>query len=158
MRYLAQFMMRMKRSPQLRKIMKAGENKNQAGERAGERAGKGGVVPPKDKRFKKGQSGNPKGKPPMPLEVRRARELIKDANEKIVNELIATGEYQDLVMLGIRNTIAEGKVDGLKFLNDYIGNKPTDKVESNSNVTTTNLDLTIEQKKEFIKKYLSEKK
>ena len=107
--------------------------------------------PPVETRFKKGQSGNPKGKPPLPPEIKEARLLIKQANERVVNKLVASGRYEELLELGLINTIEAGKVDGLKFINDYVGNKPIDKTEISGDL---NVDLYANLTKEELKKEL----
>ncbi len=65
---------------------------------------------------------------------------------------------QDIVTINTFNRALKGNPKAMELLHYYAGDKPTETVESNSNVTITNLDLTIKQKKEFIKKYLSEQK
>lgn len=129
------------------------ENINQTGERAG----KGGIIPPVEKRFKPGQTGNPNGRPKLTEEERKERSIqkyLETANAELVQELIESGEYKELLLLAIRNTVAEAKVDGFKFLNDYNGNKPLNKSEVSGNINTTAIELTIEQKEAIVKKYL----
>ena len=103
------------------------------------------------KPFKKGQSGNPKGKPPIPPEIKEARLLLKEANERVVNKLVANGRYEELLEIGLINTIEAGKVDGLKFINDYLGNKPIDKTEISGELE---VDLYANLTKEELKKEL----
>lgn len=81
------------------------------------------------KPFKPGQSGNPSGRKPIPLEEKQARQIIKDMNESLVKELILTGRYKALLTEAIEKSCQLGKVDGLKFINDYVGNKPMERIE-----------------------------
>lgn len=62
---------------------------------------------PKDKRLKNlkppFEKGNKlalgKGRPKIPQEIKEARQLIKEANERVVNKLIANGKYEELFEL-----------------------------------------------------------
>ena len=85
--------------------------------------------PPKEKRFKPGQSGNPKGKPKIPEEEKSIIEYLQTANAQVVKDLIKSKEYPKLLRAGLKRAIKMGKFEGFKFLNDYNGNKPTEKVE-----------------------------
>lgn len=126
-------------------------------EQTGERAGKGGVIPPTESRFKPGQTGNPNGRPKLTEEEKKERSIqkyLETANAQLVQDLIESGEYRDLLLTAVRNTVAEGKIDGFKFLNDYNGNKPLNKSEVNGNLNTTTIELTIEQKEAIVLKYL----
>jgi hypothetical protein len=93
--------------------------------------------------FKPGQSGNPSGRKPIPLEEKQARQFIKDMNEDLVKDLISTGRYKALLTEAIEKSCQLGKVDGLKFINDYVGNKPMERMEHTGNddkpivITTT---------------------
>lgn len=81
------------------------------------------------KPFPKGQSGNPSGRTPLAPEEKQARQFIKDMNEELVKELILTGRYKALLTEAIEKSCQLGKVDGLKFINDYVGNKPMERIE-----------------------------
>jgi hypothetical protein len=95
------------------------------------------------KPFSKGQSGNPSGRKPIPADEKLARQIIKDMNEELVKDLISTGRYKALLTEAIEKSCQLGKVDGLKFINDYVGNKPMERMEHTGNddkpivITTT---------------------
>lgn len=96
------------------------------------------------KPFSKGQSGNPSGRKPIPLEEKQARQFIKDMNAELAHDLIASGKYKALLIQAIETSCQMGKMDGIKFLNDYNGNKPKEQMEHTGNddkpiVITTNL-------------------
>lgn len=40
------------------------------------------------KNFKAGQSGNPKGRPPLPVDLKEARELNREELERIINRFL----------------------------------------------------------------------
>ena len=84
------------------------------------------------KPFPKGQSGNPNGRAPIPLEEKQARQFIKEMNESLARDLITSGKYKELLKQAIEASCRAGRMDGLKFLNDYNGNKPSDKIEVNT--------------------------
>lgn len=79
--------------------------------------------------FKPGQSGNPSGRKPIPLEEKQARQFIKDTNEELARDLITSGKYKAFLEIAIEASCRAGKMDGLKFLNDYNGNKPKESIE-----------------------------
>lgn len=84
------------------------------------------------KPFKKGQTGNPNGRPRLTEEDKKERSIqkyLETTNAEFVKSLIESGEYMTYLKQALQNTIAAGKIDGFKFLNDYNGNKPTEKVE-----------------------------
>ena len=95
------------------------------------------------KPFPKGNKAST-GRPKIPLEEKQARQIIKEMNEDLVKELILTGRYKALLTEAIEKSCQLGKVDGLKFINDYVGNKPMERMEHSGNddkpiVITTNL-------------------
>ena len=76
------------------------------------------------KPFPKGKSGNPSGRAPIPPDEKLARQIIKDMNSDLIIELIQTGQYKKLLKQAIEASCRAGRMEGLKFLNDYNGNNP----------------------------------
>jgi len=72
------------------------------------------------------------GRPRLTEEDKKERSIqkyLETTNAEFVKSLIESGEYMTYLKQALQNTIAAGKIDGFKFLNDYNGNKPTEKVE-----------------------------
>lgn len=78
--------------------------------------------PPVSTRFKPGQSGNPKGKPPIPPEVRKAREILKALNDKVALRMVDDGTYEESIIMAVKMSAESGSIQGVKYLNDIIGN------------------------------------
>jgi len=132
--------------------VKTGKKKNNSGN-------PNPLPPPKETQFKKGQSGNPKGKPKLTEDEKTERAIqkyLETANSNYVKRLIEKGEYEEYLDRAINATIAMGKMDGIKFMNDYNGNKPSEKVVHEGNdEKPINVKLTGEAlQKELIKRGL----
>uniref|UniRef100_UPI002B1E3FE2 hypothetical protein n=1 Tax=Enterobacter agglomerans TaxID=549 RepID=UPI002B1E3FE2 len=62
------------------------------------------------------------------------QKYLETANSDYVKEIVKNGKYKDYLEQAILNTILAGKVDGLKFLNDYNGNKPKENLDVKSDI------------------------
>jgi hypothetical protein len=79
------------------------------------------------------------GRPQLTDEEKEERSVLKyleTANSNFVKSLIKSGKYEEYLQQALINTIAAGKVDGLKFLNDYNGNKPKEQTEHSGEIKT----------------------
>lgn len=78
-------------------------------------------VPPDHSKFKKGQSGNPKGRPPL----RDIKEVLKDllSQQKNQTQLI------DGLMSVVVNKALKGDLKAVEMLLSYTYGKPTQKTE-----------------------------
>lgn len=105
------------------------------------------------KPFPKGNRAST-GRPKLSNETKQARELLKNMNESIALELIESGEYMQLVKEAIRANSISGKFDGIKFVNDYTGNKPPEQVQVMDTRDSIMDDLlaTIQSKQDAIKR------
>lgn len=116
---------------------------------------------PNNKPFKKGQSGNPNGRPKG---VRNFKTVIEEIFALPIDTL---EEELKLKILGLNPKIKtiedafnarlvvdalEGDSYSKKEILERMHGKVTDKLDAN--VNTTNIELTIEQKEAIVKKYL----
>lgn len=106
--------------------------------------------------FRKGDPNIPisPGRPKLTEEEKQERSIqkyLETANSKYVKGLIESGEYETKLALALDNTIALGKMEGFKFLNDYNGNKPTEKTEHSGQIE---VDVYQNLSKEELKKEL----
>lgn len=123
-----------------------------------EKIGKGN--PPKKFQFKPGQSGNPSGRKPIPLEEKQARQFIKDMNAELAHDLIASGKYKALLIQAIETSCQMGKMDGIKFLNDYNGNKPkefveVEQVDKYKELTKEEIEVELERRGLNVERFMS---
>ena len=80
------------------------------------------------KPFTKGNKASP-GRTPIPESVKQFNKNLKDMNASVALDLIESGEYEKLLKETLRNNAKTGRLDGIKFINDYNGNKPGEKIE-----------------------------
>ena len=85
--------------------------------------------PPEHSRFKKGQSGNPKGRPKLPD--------IKDAVAKILSDEKEGKNALDAILSAMRSKATKGDVRAAEFLIDRGYGKPNQKVENTGNQSLT---------------------
>ncbi|MBK8396137.1 MAG: hypothetical protein IPL26_12985 [Leptospiraceae bacterium] len=67
------------------------------------------------------------GRPKLTDEEKKERSVqkyLETANSEFVKDLIESGEYKKYLKQAVLNTVAAGKMDGFKYLNDYNNNKP----------------------------------
>lgn len=85
--------------------------------------------PPKDKQFKPGQSGNPKGRKPQTPEEKKVKraidELVKEYKERLAQAL------PDISEVLVKSAI-EGNMPAIKELNDRVMGKPEQKSDITS--------------------------
>ena len=121
--------------------------------------GRNGNPPPIEKGFKKGQSGNPNGRPKG---LRNRSTVLKEfleATLKTKNPI--TGKDEDLTveqrmaLSMIAQVLTKGNVQAWNSIKDDVYGKITDKIESN--LTITDLDVTPEQRREALKRILNVK-
>ncbi len=113
------------------------------------------------KPFKKGQSGNPKGRPEGARNFKTILEEIfsvladqETAQElKTINPKIKTNE--DLFAAKLFYDAMNGDSYSKKEILERMHGKVTDKLDANINSTT--IEYTKEERKEFLRKYLSDR-
>jgi len=80
------------------------------------------------KPFKKGNTASVGyGRPKVKEEVK----AVKDANYQLLNELVKSGKYNEIMLEVIENQRANGKIDALKFLSDSVIGKEPVKIPTN---------------------------
>ena len=81
-----------------------------------------------DKNLKPFSKGNKAsvgyGRPKVKEEVK----AVKDANYNLLNELIKSGKYNEIMLEVIENQRINGKIDVLKFLSESVVGKETVKI------------------------------
>lgn len=113
------------------------------------------------KPFKKGQSGNPKGRPEGARNFKTILEEIfsvladqETSQElKTINPKIKTNE--DLFAAKLFYDAMNGDSASKNIIIDRYYGKMTDKLDANINSTT--IEYTKEERKEFLRKYLSDR-
>jgi hypothetical protein len=83
-------------------------------------------VPPEHSKFKKGQSGNPKGRPKLPN--------LKEAMAKVLAEEKDGMVALDAVLLKLRQMAMKGNPKAIEMLLDRGYGKPNQKTESSVKV------------------------
>lgn len=66
------------------------------------------------------------GRPKVKEEVK----AVKDANYNLLNELVKSGKYNEIMLEVIENQRANGRIDALKFLSDSVIGKEPVKIPS----------------------------
>lgn len=94
-------------------------------------------VPPEHSKFKKGQSGNPNGRP----KLRDIKEVLTDllSQEKNKQQLV------DAVMTVVVNKALKGDLKAADMLLSYTYGKPTQKTEIIAEVETTVKDINLKK-------------
>jgi len=90
-----------------------------------EKAGKNGVVPPREHRFKKGESGNPKGRPKGTGITDKLREIVFKDDGKVAEELA------DMA----RKAAMDGDYRFWNAITERLDGKVPDKIEGTGEVT-----------------------
>lgn len=99
--------------------------------------------PPKETRFKKGQSGNPRGRAKLPEDLQKVKMLTKEHISKLINkygsltlakleEVMKAEEsasFDVMICSAIRRAIVDGDVSRMDFLLNRTVGKVTDVAE-----------------------------
>lgn len=81
--------------------------------------------------FKKGNSGNPKGRPPKP-DLRTTLENLPDNIKREVLACQITGQpvtVDQFAAIALACKVGEGDAGSIKYLNDHIHGKPKEHIE-----------------------------
>ena len=89
------------------------------------------------KPFKKGQSGNPKGRPTLMPE-------LKEAIAQILGEEKEGRSALEAILSAMRAKAAKGDVKAAEFLFDRIFNKPKQEISGSINSTVTQIKVVRE--------------
>jgi hypothetical protein len=90
--------------------------------------GRGKIRPEDGRQWKKGESGNPKGRPKLPD--------LKDAMAKILADEKEGKTALDAILAAMRAKAAKGDVRAAEFLMNYGYGKPTQDISLSQNGTT----------------------
>lgn len=103
-------------------------------------------LPPKEKRFKPGQSGNPGGRPKLPEDIKKARQLNQVEFERAVNRfLYMTREEMQatlkdpatpMIEIMIGSIMAQGAQKGDQLRLEFVLNRIIGKVQDRIEVKT----------------------